>query len=650
MKQFFTSLWDKEGVVYVAKSNHKKGTPEEWEQKTYRYPDELDSMIKWLKNSNRTCSVYFCPLLFKGDGRRVKGNALPTSDVIWVDKDKGNLEDLTPTPTVCWQTSDGKYQALWKLDKEYDLDVIEDLCKQVTAKTRSDKSGWDLGQMLRVPETLNHKYFPAYRGILMWSNKGSYKPEDIVPIKEVNEIVEEVKNLEKAPPLPAIVPSFSDALIAHGRRIPKKAWELLQGNCDNPEKAQDSSGRLWDLECLLVEAGIPVEYVFAITKDSPWNKYQRDNRPDANLWNEVWKNFKQHEGKIVSPESDELVDLPWMELDRLLTYAERPEWLVEDIWMAKNVGWMAGEGKSYKSVLSLDMALSIASGTPFLGKYRVNDPGTVLMVQEEDPTWRVAHRIQAMAAYKGIENMEMALKDGMPVFRMNETKIPLFISIGGKLTFTDEPRMEALERAIDRRRPKMVILDPMFMMAAGMDEFKAGEMAQILNTLKQWRNAYECAIAIVHHFRKTTGADTQKLYGSMALYAWSENSLLVQRESRDNNVVNIRRDIKDAPSDDKISVEFLNIDDEYKFMLREAIKDNNPSITGALKGYEVGDELSIKDLQDLTGMSDKSIRKNIKDLEEQELIITDRRGRGGALKISPTERLLSEPTEGMIFG
>ena len=59
-----------------------------------------------------------------------------------------------------------------------------------------------------------------------------------------------------------------------------------------------------------------------------------------------------------------VVELPSEEL------AER--WLVEQLWCAQAVGVIGGAPKCAKTWLGLDMALSVATGTPCLGTYAVN--------------------------------------------------------------------------------------------------------------------------------------------------------------------------------------------------------------------------------------------------------------------------------------
>ena len=57
-------------------------------------------------------------------------------------------------------------------------------------------------------------------------------------------------------------------------------------------------------------------------------------------------------------------------------------WLVERLWCANSVGVIGGAPKCAKTWLGLDMALSVATGTPCLGKYAVPEPRPVLVYQE----------------------------------------------------------------------------------------------------------------------------------------------------------------------------------------------------------------------------------------------------------------------------
>src|SRR6516165_4285124 len=81
--------------------------------------------------------------------------------------------------------------------------------------------------------------------------------------------------------------------------------------------------------------------------------------------------------------------------------AER--WLVEELWCARSVGVIGGAPKCAKTWLRLDMALSVATGTPCLGKYAVSEPEPVLVYVAEDALLVVCERIEGMGRHCGLD-------------------------------------------------------------------------------------------------------------------------------------------------------------------------------------------------------------------------------------------------------
>ena len=67
-------------------------------------------------------------------------------------------------------------------------------------------------------------------------------------------------------------------------------------------------------------------------------------------------------------------------------------------------GIVAGLPKSYKSLVTTDMALSIATGQPFMNKFEVNEKGVgpTLIVQVENTPALLKDRIVKMANNKGL--------------------------------------------------------------------------------------------------------------------------------------------------------------------------------------------------------------------------------------------------------
>ena len=72
-------------------------------------------------------------------------------------------------------------------------------------------------------------------------------------------------------------------------------------------------------------------------------------------------------------------------------------WLVEQLWTQQGVGFLCGSPKSCKTWLALDLALSVASRTPALGRYEVSEAGTVLLFAAEDAPTMVRSRLAGIA-------------------------------------------------------------------------------------------------------------------------------------------------------------------------------------------------------------------------------------------------------------
>lgn len=632
-ERFLEKVWGKnKGWAFLAYSDDGN-----FHHKAYEYPRQLKLLLDEATQINKWGNVWFSVHLFQSPEFRRKVLASPVQ-ALWIDYDSANPELIKPRPSICWRTSDGKHQAVWLLSEPTEPYRAEAVNKGLTYLNKGDKGGWHLGKVLRFPESLNYKYSPPQVGQILWDEDTVF---DLVDLEALTKEVPQPVNELTPTKMPECLPALSDVFKKHGSSISTRAWELLN---HTPAKDEDWSEKLWQLERLLLETGIPVEDVFVIICDSPWNKYARDGRPIEHLWAEIVKASLE----TVEVKREQEDGLPWVGLDSLLVYTKRPTWLVEGIWMASNVGWIAGDGKSYKSVASLDLAISVASGKPFLGKYPVIDPGPVLMVQEEDPLWRVASRVQVMAEQKGLTSFKISRTDDALVFEFPSfNQVPLYVSVGGGFNFQSEEKIKALEDAIDRYRPKLVILDPLFMLIPGIDEYKAGESVAFLNLLKSWRNKYGCAIAIVHHNRKGQGATHERLYGSMALYAWSENNLFITRK-KDANVSVIERDIKDALLLDSIFVEYHDIDKKYSFTLTEVSPakvgggESEEKVASFLRSCVPNTPVSRKRILGATKLTDKTVTRILKDLEDSGRVELTYQGQGGQLYATPLVKLFDE--------
>jgi hypothetical protein len=193
--------------------------------------------------------------------------------------------------------------------------------------------------------------------------------------------------------------------------------------------------------------------------------------------------------------------------------AER--WLVEQLWCANSVGVIGGAPKCAKTWLGLDIALSVATGTPCLGKYNVPERGPVLVYLAEDALPAVRERIDGMAQHRGLDLVEVEIQViTAPVLRLDQDR--------------DRARLWETAR---RLRPRLLLLDPLVRLH-GIDENRAGEVAELLAYFRSLQRELGLSVLVVHHTRKNTAdgvAAGHGLRGSSDIHAFGDSNLYLRR-------------------------------------------------------------------------------------------------------------------------
>jgi len=140
--------------------------------------------------------------------------------------------------------------------------------------------------------------------------------------------------------------------------------------------------------------------------------------------------------------------------------AEGPKWLIESLWPDPAVGVLGGQPKSFKTFLALDLALSVASGTPCLGRYRVPEPSRSLIYLAEDALQDVRSRIECLTQRRGLELDALDLDIiAEPVLRLDQER--------------DQCR---LLETVERLRPRLLVLDPLVRLHR-LDENSSSEIS-----------------------------------------------------------------------------------------------------------------------------------------------------------------------------
>ncbi|KKK90622.1 hypothetical protein LCGC14_2721160, partial [marine sediment metagenome] len=262
--------------------------------------------------------------------------------------------------------------------------------------------------------------------------------------------------------------------------------------------------------------------------------------------------------------------------------ATQPEvrWMVKDIWMEDTVGMFSGPPKVFKSWLSLDLIVSVASGTAFMGHPKFkwgrpqDDRHNVLMIQEEDPHIVLASRLGRILTSRGFDaggyKESKAKVKGRSLTLKVSDPVPIYIVNASGFSLNSADYIEWLEETIDDLRPRLVVLDPLIVMLGSIDEFKAGEVTGLLRPIKLLRDRYDCSFCIVHHTHRISTKGTaqragEELYASIAFHAWLESAIHIRPvgDIDETRTVELKREFKAAAFSEKLYVHFPDMDKEY---------------------------------------------------------------------------------------
>ncbi len=189
------------------------------------------------------------------------------------------------------------------------------------------------------------------------------------------------------------------------------------------------------------------------------------------------------------------------------------QWLIEKLWLAEGVGIIGGPPRAYKSLLALDMAVSVASGSTCLGGFPVHDRGPVLLYAAEDSPSVLRLRLQSLARNR----------------RIDLDTLDVHVITAGLLRLDQREHQERLQTTVARHRPRLLILDPLVRIHCA-DENASNAMSALLGYFRALRRALGVAVALVHHSRKQLAFGAgYSLRGSSDVYAWTDCLLFLQR-------------------------------------------------------------------------------------------------------------------------
>jgi len=286
---------------------------------------------------------------------------------------------------------------------------------------------------------------------------------------------------------------------------------------------------------LLEEARVPRDTIRTVLDASVWNKFAERHDREIRL-----------DSQLAKTEEEIVLDAPakqWMSYTELMgRRVSKPEWLIEGWWQRASHGIIAGEPKTYKSIISTDATVAVASGKPFLGQYRVVSPGPVLIVQEENDAYTVQDRLRKITHSRGVLKGDAKVR-GKALEFVRPPTLPIFMLNNQQFSLTDDEDKLMLEERVRDIKPALVILDPLYLMLGDIDENSAKDLRPVFSWLLYLSNTYNTAVMVLHHFKKAfSQRGGQRMLGSATIHAWVESALYTRLKGDDT--VEIEREFR----------------------------------------------------------------------------------------------------------
>jgi hypothetical protein len=177
----------------------------------------------------------------------------------------------------------------------------------------------------------------------------------------------------------------------------------------------------------------------------------------------------------------------------------RPRFLLRGIWPEGDYGVIGGPEKAGKSwAVGMDLAVSVASGTPWLGIFEVDAPGPVVLFSGEGGERKVIRRMRAVCEARSLELEQLPIRVCLRVPHLSDVEI-----------------MAVVEKELEDTRPALVIVDPLYLAARGANGSDLYEMGSHLERVQLLCQARRASLAVSHHWNKTgTGTGAERFSGT----------------------------------------------------------------------------------------------------------------------------------------
>lgn len=279
---------------------------------------------------------------------------------------------------------------------------------------------------------------------------------------------------------------------------------------------------------------------------------------------------------------------------------------------------LGGSSKAYKTWLLIDLAVSVATGLPWLGFETAAMRVLYINLEIQRPFFR--RRLRRICRRRGV--------------RLFPGVLDVWNLRGWEISIAEiKEKLEAWARPGDYA---LIVIDPIYKTFLGRDENSTGEIKGVLNAVEQIARSLNCAVAWAAHFSKGNQADKEAIDRISGSGVWGRDpdSILTFTRHEEEEAFIVQLTLRDFPPLSDFAVKFddglLVRDDALDPTKFKKPKSGRPSQYKPEDLAEVlgGDDLPTKDflkrVKDETGMTKDTFFRLRKIAEDQKIISFDK--------------------------
>lgn len=498
---------DQEGIVYAPT---KKG--KSFRQHFFQWPQEREALERHIDDYTDR-DVYISPALFTE--KRIAPETFKGTRYLWSEFDGVTPKDAIEPSIRIASSIEGHEHWYWRVDNFVNnIDIVQDLTRRIAFAYGADLSVWDYQNVLRPPDTWNHR-----RG----------KP---VTVKERTNVTYSLDRFWQLPIPPASANVYislgelptRDSILAKYRWT-ADAMDLLTKTHVGKGRRSDALARI---AYEAVEAGCSNEEIYVILedRDTVWGKFvgrtDRERRLTAII--SLVRSKKAEKAEILQEAPEVYRFYDFMQTDIQL------KWAIEGLLPVAGSMVILGPPGVGKSTYSLRMAMDLALGRDKFLKWPIKNPQRVMFISLEMQHYELKEFFNDM---------------DLPIEEQQQLQERFFLwPIGNAYPFDTPDQQSELIKYIKMFKLDMIIIDSHSLAMYG--SIKNDDDVKRINSFlnEDVRKNLKCSYVFIHHPRKAGNQDVARAveqddsYGSTFIIANAQTVLtLVPRKGTRKVVV-----------------------------------------------------------------------------------------------------------------